>query len=465
MSEKFAIVDIETTGGSPKSGGITEICVCITDGTQVLQEYETLLNPGYFIPSNITALTGITNEMVESAPVFESISADLYHLLHDKIFVAHNVNFDFSFLNEAFARVGLRFLPSRICSAKLARKAFPGYKSYSLGNICKNLDIEIENRHRAGGDTRATVTLFHKSIEALGMEEVLAFGGNKRKKVNLPAGISIEAIEKLPNTPGIYYFLNGNGKPLYIGKAKQLQKRVLQHFEPKTGKLRLSLDKIVSIDFEESGTETLALLMESEAIMKHWPEWNVAAKTPFRQFAIHCYMTSGGLRIQTEKRTSTTASHNVFSRLPDARATLFRLIYDFEICAGLAHSNNGCQLTTCYCQEPEPFRTNEHNNRVQQAMDKLNASVGADLILIGQGRAYNEKAIVGIRNGCVYGWGFASNEEEQQNPELFIKPIKENPELRKLSNAFLRGIENGSLSEFEIFNTEPIIKKTRKVKS
>lgn len=466
MSSLFAITDIETTGGNAKNAGITEICVCITDGYKVIQEYETLLNTGYNIPSDITALTGITTEMCENAPVFESIASELYHLLHDKIFVAHNVNFDYSFLFEAFKRAGFRFLPPRICSVKLSRKAFPGYRSYGLGNICKSLDIEIEHRHRAGGDARATAKLFHLCVNEMGLESVLKFGGNKRLKVNLPAGVSYETIEQLPNTPGIYYFLNSTGKPLYIGKARQLQKRVMQHFEPKTGKLRLDLDKIVNIDFEESGSETLALLMESEAIMKHWPEWNKAAKNPYRQYAIHCYPTAGGsLRIQTEKRGSANAAHNSFSRLSDARASMFKLIADFEICTGLAHSNINCAVPECYCKWEEPKRTKEHNKRIQKAMDKYHAAAGAELVLVGRGRSEGEKALIGVRQGCVYGWGFALEDTTENDPGHFIKEVKENPELRKLSNSLLKKIEAGLSQEFKIWvapEAEPA--KTKKVK-
>ena len=94
----FAIVDIETTGGYAAGNGITEIAVYISDGKKIVKHFHTLLNPVYAIPPYVASLTGITNEMVQFERPFSSIADELYELLNDKIFVAHNVNFDYSFV-------------------------------------------------------------------------------------------------------------------------------------------------------------------------------------------------------------------------------------------------------------------------------------------------------------------------------------------------------------------------------
>src|ERR1700744_2673816 len=156
----YAIVDIETTGGHASANGITEIAVYIHDGTRVVKHFETLVNPRQNIPRYITALTGIDNYMVQDAPAFEEIAETLFSLLDNNVFIAHNVNFDYSFIKHQLKNEGYDFAAKKLCTVRLSRKVFSGLPSYSLGNLCRSLDIQIDNRHRAGGDAKATVTLF-----------------------------------------------------------------------------------------------------------------------------------------------------------------------------------------------------------------------------------------------------------------------------------------------------------------
>ncbi|MEQ8811132.1 MAG: 3'-5' exonuclease, partial [Imperialibacter sp.] len=155
----YAIIDIETTGGNAQFSKITEIAIYVHDGSQVVDEFTTLVNPECNIPPFITKLTGITNEMVEDAPRFFEVAKKIVEITEGKIFVAHNVNFDYGFVRHEFKRLGYEFKRDTLCTVKLSRKILPGKSSYSLGNLCKSLGIEIENRHRAGGDAFATVKL------------------------------------------------------------------------------------------------------------------------------------------------------------------------------------------------------------------------------------------------------------------------------------------------------------------
>ena len=160
----YCIVDIETTGGVPKESGITEIAILVHDGERVVQEYQTLVNPQRPIPFYITNLTGISNAMVASAPTFKSIAQEVFELLNNNYFVAHNVGFDYSFINHYLKINGFELDVHKLCTVRLSRKVFPGFESYSLGKLCKSLDIEIESRHRAFGDAMATTILFEKLL-------------------------------------------------------------------------------------------------------------------------------------------------------------------------------------------------------------------------------------------------------------------------------------------------------------
>ncbi|MBL7812280.1 MAG: GIY-YIG nuclease family protein [Bacteroidetes bacterium] len=446
----FAVVDIETTGGSPEEAGITEVCVVLTDGIRVEQIYETLLNPGVQVPASITALTGISNAMLTEAPVFASVAAELYHLLHDRVFVAHNVQFDYSFLRAAFKKAGYAFTPQKLCTVKLSRKAFPGHRSYSLGNICQSVGIPIENRHRAGGDALATSELLQKCIELLGMPALLDMVKRSRKQIVLPPGIDPKLTETLPARPGVYYFLNRAGIPLYIGKATNLQRRVLQHFDTTRGKTALQLEQIAHIDYEETGNELMALLTEAEQIQKHWPAWNVSGKSLPLQYTIVSYTTQGGeMRLQTLRRRRGNRLGTAFPRLSDARNTLGKLLHTFNICEFLSRAGSPCQDPECYCHEEATVRMAIHNSRILQALDSLEQT-GHSCVIQGPGRHSQEQALVYIQNGKVSGWSFAEeiSPDTLQTPPARVHP--DLPETRAIASAFLRKIESGLLSDYTV---------------
>lgn len=167
----FVIIDIETTGNSCKYGFITEIAVYQHNGQKVTNIYSTLINPGIDIPYYITRLTGIDNEMVKNAPKFYEVAKTIVELTAGRIFVAHNVKFDYNFLKEEFERLGYVFNRKTLCTVQMARKFLPGHKSYSLGKLCSDLGIEINGRHRASGDALATVKLFEILLKKNEMTE------------------------------------------------------------------------------------------------------------------------------------------------------------------------------------------------------------------------------------------------------------------------------------------------------
>ena len=162
----YSIVDIETTGGVAGRARITEIAIFRHDGRRVVDSFHSLVNPQTCIPPFITRLTGIDNRMVQHAPTFEEIADPVRALTRDAWFVAHNASFDYNFIKKEFLRLDEYFDRDKLCTVRLSRKIFPGYRSYSLGNICQSLDIQIQDRHRAAGDATATVKLFEMLLRA-----------------------------------------------------------------------------------------------------------------------------------------------------------------------------------------------------------------------------------------------------------------------------------------------------------
>ncbi|MGB1211473.1 MAG: PolC-type DNA polymerase III, partial [Lacinutrix venerupis] len=193
----YTIIDVETSG---RTNRITEISVFKYDGNKVIDEFTTLVNPNCYIPEHITALTGIDNGTVANAPEFHEIAQQVLEITKDTIFVAHNVNFDYNVIRNEFKSINIDFTRKKLCTVRLSRKLLPGHKSYSLGKLSKDLNININGRHRARGDAEATVTLFKKLQAQDNAENVFSNFLNKNsKEATLPPNLPKEVFNALPN--------------------------------------------------------------------------------------------------------------------------------------------------------------------------------------------------------------------------------------------------------------------------
>lgn len=182
---EFAVVDIETTGSTPQSAGITEIAIVIHNWVEVTGKYVTLINPRHKIPPFIVNMTGISDEMVAGAPLFEEVAPQIYNLLNGRVFVAHNVSFDYSFVHYLLGRSGFQWSAPKLCTIKLSRRVFPGLEKYGLGSLTRDLGIRIEGRHRAWGDAAATAQVLTMAIQKEGMSPIHSLLNKKepRKKI------------------------------------------------------------------------------------------------------------------------------------------------------------------------------------------------------------------------------------------------------------------------------------------
>jgi len=300
---EFVIVDIETTGGNPSQGGITEIAALAFDGEKIIDKFHTLINPERYIPNFITGLTGIDQNMVDGAPTFGEIAQELYDFLENRIFVAHNVNFDYSFIKEAFKNLGFEFSPMKLCTVRLSRKAFPGYGSYSLGRICEQLSIKIENRHRAFGDAEATTLLFQK-IYSIMPEVIFETLKKNNGEAFLPPNISKEKYLQIPEKTGIYYFHDQKGQVIYVGKANNIRSRFKSHFSGNSQEKMKLKSEIHDISWELTGSEFLAYLLETLEIKRIWPKFNRALKYKSSNWGLFQYEDNTGyIRFQVGKNS------------------------------------------------------------------------------------------------------------------------------------------------------------------
>lgn len=293
----FVVVDVETTGSNPASNRIIEVaCVVVKDGS-IKEEFSTLINPHQHIPYFISKMTGITNEMVFKAPSFEQIAKKLKGLFSqpDSVFVAHNVNFDYNFIKFSFERSGETFpdIP-KLCTLKLAKRLISGITKRNVGALSEYLGIAISNRHRAFGDARATAQILLELLEIAEdehnistTEELLKFQYKNLTSINIAQKISNGPkidLSLIPDTPGVYYFIDKYDKILYIGKAKSLKRRIQSYLNITTSKKVLRLLRATKkIKWKTTSTELRALIEESKEIKQHKPEFNVLSKK-FKNF-------------------------------------------------------------------------------------------------------------------------------------------------------------------------------------
>jgi DNA polymerase III epsilon subunit family exonuclease len=284
----YCIIDIETTGGNRSGNKITEIAIVKTDGFKVIEKFETLLNPERRIPSNITYLTGISNEMVKDAPRFFEVAKKIVELTKDCVFVAHNVFFDYQFIKKEFTELGFNYSRKTFCTVKASRKIFPGHKSYSLGRIAPELGIVNEARHRAMGDAMATFELF-KLMKKKERQFNSVEKDQTETRINLPTKISKELVDSIPESCGIYKFYSDEKELLYIGKSKNIKKRILSHFRIDLKRKKdIQLKSLISnIDWLETYDELAALLVEASLIKLHRPKFNVRLKSSRFLFGVY----------------------------------------------------------------------------------------------------------------------------------------------------------------------------------
>lgn len=439
----YAIVDIETTGGYAAAGGITEIAVIITDGQKIINRYETLINPVYPISRYVESLTGITNAMVANEKHFKMIADELYELLCDKIFVAHNVNFDYSYLKYHFKEAGYELDCKKLCTIRLARQIFPGYKSYSLGNFCREIGIPVEQRHRAGGDANATVKLFHHLLQNDTNKNVENMLKIKSKEQHLPPNLPAKQLKQLPQNPGVYYFHDSKGKVIYVGKAKNILKRVSSHFtNNKPGRQKQEfLRNIYSITYQKCATELMAFILENVEIKKLWPQQNRSLKRFEQSYALYSFEDRNGyLRLAIEKKKKNIKSLYTFNLLAEGHNLLRKLSHQFQLCPRLCFLQQdnieceGIKDGRCKggCKQNE--LPDEYNKRVHECIDHLNKELPT-FALVDYGLHHQEQSCILMEKGRFYGMGYLpahvsiSAIDELKN---YITPYLENDYIRGL---------------------------------
>jgi len=437
----YAIIDVETTGLRAASEKIIDVAVIIHDGEKIVDEFQSLVNPERIIPSNITRLTGISNEMVRDAPKFWEIAREVVLMTQDKTFVAHNVNFDYRFVRKEFAELGYSFKRPKQCTVQLSRKLMPGRSSYSLGNICRDLGFENESRHRAYGDAKATALLFAHLMQL--------------QKDSMTAGSAgglngLDIIRDLPSQIGVYYFLNNQGDTIYIGKSKNIRSRILSHFQDaRTRKSRNMLEQIYDVSFELTGSELIALLKESHEIKVHKPIFNKKQRRGSTDYGVFFYRDPNDyIRFRVDRNKGEEGLLVAFPSHRQAREYLFQLCEQNNLCqklCGLYESAGACfyyHVHQCRGACTGKEKPQEYNARAAKAIEHLNLKYSS-FFIIEPGRRPGEKAIVQVENNRYQGYGYL-DDQQQADLEMLRDVIHHYPDNQDIQRILRNYLRNGN---------------------
>lgn len=451
----FSVVDIETTGNGYKGQKITEISIFLFDGKQVIDEFTSLVNPEQHIPPFITNLTGIDNAMVRNAPKFYEIAKKVAEFTQDTIFVAHNVNFDYNIIQNEFKSLGFDFKRKKLCTVRLSRKIIPGLNSYSLGAICSAENIPINGRHRAKGDAEATTELFRRLIERDDQFIINSFLHSKSRQATLPPLLDKVVVDNLPETYGVYYFKNAAKEVIYVGKANNIKQRVISHFYDKKKKEQNMCLEIADISFTITGSELLALLLESSEIKKIYPKYNRAQRKAGEAVGLFSYEDQKGILHLAYNRLKLVPNPiTKYYTVSECRSHLEYLCQEFELCPKYCHLQtnvSSCfhyQIKECkgICCDEEAVES--YNSRVQEAIKSV--GIGAEnLVIKEKGRTENEVGFALILDGIYKGFGFVEKQQSilLENPEdyqFFVQPQKDNRDIQRILGGYIRKLEKNT---------------------
>ncbi len=457
----YAIIDVETTGGVARYERITEIAIVLHDGEKVTDTFSTLINPERSIPWNITQITGITDEMVAQAPKFFEVAKQIVQMTEGAVFVAHNVSFDYSFVREEFARLGFPFSRKQLCTMRLSRKVFPGLPSYSLSNLKRHFNIEAERSHRALDDTLATVKIFEMILAQQSGGTIKSLVNRGIRETKLPQNITLERLHALPETCGVYYLHDERGDVIYVGKSLNIQKRLFEHFadlSPKGEKLRTG---VADISYEITGSELVALLLESAEIKRLLPRVNRALRIRAYSGCIFTYTDQNGYRClavgkRTVRNTKKLELVADYPKVDSARVHLQSIVRQHELCYRLSnldasahacfhYSIKKCRGACIGAESPEAY-----NERVELALEQLNRRLSGSFFIIEKGRTEGELAVVGVQEGRYLGFGYVDASLHYTAEDLLecLATPFEDPDAGKIIRGCLDGRKGAKVVAF-----------------
>lgn len=442
----YAILDIETTGGKYNEEGITEIAIYRFDGHKIVDQFISLVNPEQPIQPFVVGLTGINNDMLKNAPKFYEVAKRIVEITSDCILVAHNAQFDHRILSLEFRRLGFDFERKTLCTVELSKKLIPGMASYSLGKLVRALGIPLSDRHRANGDAQATVKLFKMLLAKDTTKTILIESVRTEANLKLDTKL-VQILDDLPSITGVYYLHNKEGEIIFIGKSKNIRKRVNQHFTNDHHKAKQVQKEVASVSYEATGNELIALLKENEEIKQNRPKFNKAPGKSMFNYALYQFKDENNfINLKIDKADARKKNITTFSSLQQARNVLDNLVETYNLCQKLTglHKGSGncfsytiksCKGACVKVESPE-----DYNGRVQEMIEK-NSYQDKNMLVIDRGRDVDEKSALLVEEGEFKGVGYFNLNHQLNNLDIvrsIITPMNNDKDVRHIIENYLR---------------------------
>ncbi|MEM9363310.1 MAG: exonuclease domain-containing protein [Bacteroidota bacterium] len=423
----YAILDIESTGGQYNEEGIMEIAIYRFDGHEVVDRFMSLVNPEREIQPFVSKLTGINNKMLRTAPKFHEIAKRIVEITEGAVIVAHNAQFDYRILRTEFRRLGYDFQRRTLCTVDLSKKLLPDAESHSLGKLVRSLGIPMSDRHRANGDALATVKLFKlllaKDTEKAIIQEVVREAEHGELSEN-----QLQMVSQLPSKTGVYYMHDKDGGIIFLGKTKDIQKRVNQHFT-NVGQLARKLQKETkSVSFELTGSELIAILKEYQEVQQIRPKHNQVSKKHLFSHAIN-FSSNGSPEIELEivKRTLRKPKSIAFNGVSSAKNFIKNMsnAYDSEILEGDSEVKN---------------HTSNGISKWGSIFEKYSLQ-NKNIALFDKGREVGEDSFILIKEGYLVGFGYVELNHQRNNIhilESLLTPMQSDENTTFIIESYLR---------------------------
>lgn len=384
--------------------------------------------------------------MLQSAPKFYEVAKRIIEISEDCVIVAHNAQFDYRILRTEFSRLGYNFERQNLCTVELAKKLIPEQPSYSLGKLVRALGIPMADRHRASGDALATVKLFKMLLDKdLEKEIVKTFIKTEIEKKLAPKLLDI--IAGLPSTTGVYYIHKENGDIIYIGKSRNIKKRVNQHFTGKSKKSKKIQNEVFTVTYDETGSELIASIKESEEVKINKPVYNHAQKKTIFPWAIYLSTNSEGYLSLTLHKTDYRKKEVIsFATQAEAKSSLFKTTEKYTLCQKinlLDDVKTNCfpfQMKQCNGACIGKESPENYNLRVTEYLEKEQLQ-NQNIVIVDRGRNLQERSAIMIENGVFKGYAFFDLNYQVSNIEILkniIIPMPANRDTKNIINYYLQ---------------------------
>lgn len=442
----YTIIDIATTGGPFEKEGITAIVLSKHNGHEIVDQFISLVNPEMPIQPLALKMSGINNEMLQSAPKFFEVAKRIIEMTDNCVLVAHHADYKYRILRTEFHRLGYDFAKRTLCTMELGKRLLPEHLPDRLDNFVRALGIPMADIALASGEGMPTVKLFQVLLDQDESKVIV----NALIKDAIQKGITPklrDILEGMPSGSGVYYIYNAKGKLIYIGKSRNIKKRIYQHFTGTSTKCKKIQTEVTTVTYEETGSELIALLKESDEIKSKKPIYNRAQRKSIFQFALYAEKDENGyLNLKLQKADGLKKEITWFASLAEGKNFLFKITSQYRLCqkfTGLYQTPKECfQYTIKECDGSciGHIMPEEYNRRVQEFIDSNSFEVN-NMLLYDCGRNSSEQSVILIENGIYKGYAYYDLKYPVTQIEMLkdiLIPMQNNRDTRNIIQGYLR---------------------------